>query len=66
MKLKVNNIQKEFDRELSVNDLLRHLEIHHRRVAITINDNIIKRDEREAKILKDGDTVDIIEMVGGG
>ncbi|MBM3334816.1 sulfur carrier protein ThiS, partial [Candidatus Sumerlaeota bacterium] len=36
------------------------------RVAVVINGDVINRENHAATVLADGDTVDIVHMVGGG
>lgn len=50
----------------SVASLLEALEIHGKRVAVMVNDDIVKKDRFAASPLRDEDRVEIIHMVGGG
>lgn len=47
-------------------DLLSVLNIQRERVAVVLNENVVRRAELENTTLADGDTVEIITMVGGG
>ena len=51
---------------LSVTELLKRLEIDARRVAVEHNLVIIKRTAFDGTIVNDGDTVEIVNFVGGG
>jgi len=62
----LNGERFELDRPLSVTDLLTQLEIDPRRVAIEHNLNIIRRHTFPEVIVEDGDTVEIVNFVGGG
>jgi thiamine biosynthesis protein ThiS len=62
----LNGERFELDQPLSVTDLLARLDIDPRRVAIEHNLNIIKRQTFQDVVVKDGDTVEIVNFVGGG
>lgn len=66
MKLIVNGEEREFEQPLTAEGLLAALEAPARRVAMMVNDRIVKRDSRAQTELRDGDRVEIISMVGGG
>jgi thiamine biosynthesis protein ThiS len=51
---------------VSVTGLLQQLEIDARRVAVEHNLVIVKRTAFDDTIVKDGDTVEIVNFVGGG
>ena len=56
----------DIEQPLSVTDLLTRLEIDPRRVAIEHNLTIIKRHTFSDVIVGEGDTVEIVNFVGGG
>lgn len=66
MKIKVNGSVSEFNNVRSVTDLLNNLQIEPLRVAVEVNLEIIKKPEYGKFQLKDGDTVEIVNFVGGG
>ena len=66
MNLIVNGEEQRFDRPLTVAELLETLDIRAPRVAVMVNEAIIKRDKRPEHRLAEGDRVEIIHMVGGG
>jgi len=47
-------------------DLLGELNIQRERVAVVINENVVRRANLAEAKLNDGDTIEIITMVGGG
>ena len=51
---------------LTVADLLTHLAIDARRVAVEHNLVVLKRTAFEDTAITDGDTVEIVNFVGGG
>ena len=66
MVITLNGERFELDQPLSVTDLLTQLEIDPRRVAVEHNLNIIRRNTFPEVIVDEGDTVEIVNFVGGG
>ncbi len=66
MKLTVNGKAEEFDDLNTTADLLTALGIARERVAVMVNEDVVRRADLETHPLKDGDTVEVITMVGGG
>jgi thiamine biosynthesis protein ThiS len=62
----LNGERYELERPLSVVELLSRLDIDPRRVAIEHNLAIIKRHTFSDVIIDEGDTVEIVNFVGGG
>lgn len=62
----LNGEQFELDRPVSVTDLLTRLDIDPRRVAVEHNLAILKRQRFPEVVVSDGDTVEIVNFVGGG
>ena len=66
MKLKLNGNETDYDGSPTVSGLLSKLEIEPARVAVEVNLNIVKKCDYEKHHLKDGDSVEIVNFVGGG
>ena len=66
MVITLNGERVELEQPLSVVDLLARLDIDPRRVAIEHNLTIIRRQTFPEVIVKEGDTVEIVNFVGGG
>ncbi len=66
MQIKLNGKSKTFEDELTVLQLLEHLEQNPQRVAVELNQEIIKKDQYDSLRLKDGDEVEVLQFVGGG
>jgi thiamine biosynthesis protein ThiS len=62
----LNGERFELDSPMSVAALLTRLDIDPRRVAVEHNLNIIKRQTFQDTLIADGDTVEIVNFVGGG
>jgi thiamine biosynthesis protein ThiS len=62
----LNGERHELDRAVSVAELLAKLDIDPRRVAVEHNLTILKRQRFSEVTVGDGDTVEIVNFVGGG
>ena len=66
MKITLNGDPFETDGPLTVQQLLERLQIDPRRVAVEHNLTIVKRDRQAATMVAEGDTVEVVNFVGGG
>jgi thiamine biosynthesis protein ThiS len=66
VQITLNGEHFEIDEPLSVTALLARLDIDPRRVAVEHNSDIIKRHRFPEVVVGEGDTVEIVNFVGGG
>jgi sulfur carrier protein len=66
MTIIVNGEEMEVQQPLTLDDLLKALDVREGRTATMVNDGIVKRDARAECSLAEGDRVEVIHMVGGG
>jgi thiamine biosynthesis protein ThiS len=66
MKLTVNGKEEQYDAVATVGDLLKALGVNTGRVAVMVNEAVIRRADLDAAELREGDAVEVITMVGGG
>ncbi len=66
MKITLNGDPFEIAAPQTVSTLLVHLEIDPRRVAVEHNLVVLKRSRFDTTELREGDTVEIVNFVGGG
>ena len=66
MRLTVNGEEREFDRPLTVSQLLAELGIDPRKVALERNLEIVPRTAYEGTELGDGDRLEVVHFIGGG
>jgi len=64
--IKLNGEPFELDQPLSITELLARLAIDPRRVAVEHNLAILKRHAFGEVVVQEGDTVEIVNFVGGG
>jgi thiazole synthase len=62
----INAEAHTFPSPLSIADLLRQLGRDPSRLAVEVNEVVVRRDEQNARSLSDGDRVEIVTLVGGG
>jgi sulfur carrier protein len=65
MKVKVNGSEMNVKAK-TIAELLQELEINPKRVVVEVNLEIIKRDKFSEYKIKDGDSIEIVNFVGGG
>lgn len=66
MKIKLNGNISEFKDGSTIAELLEDMKIEPKGVAVEVNLEIIKRHEYDECVLKDGDSIEIVNFVGGG
>jgi thiamine biosynthesis protein ThiS len=66
MTITVNGKPKEIDAPTTVAALLESLKLDAARVAVELNREILPRAEFAERILANGDTLEIVQFVGGG
>ncbi len=66
MKIRINGQEREFSEGMTVTALLEALGIEPRGVAVEVNREIVPRALHGERRLKDGDSIEIVRMVGGG
>jgi thiamine biosynthesis protein ThiS len=66
VKIRLNGDPFEIANPLSISELLAHLNIDPRRVAVEHNLDIIRRARYDTTIINEGDEVEVVNFVGGG
>ncbi|MBI3009091.1 MAG: sulfur carrier protein ThiS [Candidatus Omnitrophica bacterium] len=66
MKIKLNGKDKEITGRMSVSRFLEELKINPEGVVVELNLQVLNKGRYEATNLKEGDSVEIINFVGGG
>ena len=66
IELSVNGEPRRFDQPLTVEGLVRALELAGRRIALERNGEIVPRSRFGDEWLADGDRIEIVVAVGGG
>lgn len=67
VRIKVNGEDREFAQaSLSLEELIEQLSFAPQRIAIEVNQQIIRRADWEQTAIADGDRIEIVHFVGGG
>lgn len=66
MNITLNGEKREFPDGLTVFGLLEFLNIQHQRVAVELNESIVKKDHYNQAVIKDGDSLEVVSFMGGG
>ena len=69
MRLTINGEPRDVDTtgdRFSVDDLLRALQLPAERVAVEHNGSIVRKAQRAAAVLSEGDRLELVTLVGGG
>ena len=66
MELNINGSPRDFAPPLTISELLQQLELLQERVVVELNREILTTDTHATTQLNDGDTLELIQFVGGG
>jgi len=66
IQLTINGQTQHFAAPINVTQLIDHLALHGKRIAIECNGEIIPRSRFSEQILADGDQLEVVVAVGGG
>lgn len=67
MKITINNRTESFEASsLNVDEILKLKNYTFKMMVIKVNGKLVKKDERQNTMIKDGDDVQIIHMISGG
>jgi len=66
MEILINGESKQVPAPLSIDGLLQYLELEGDRIAVELNQQIVRRDHWSGTQLKEKDRLEIVHFVGGG
>ncbi len=68
LRITVNGEERLIPREMTVSELLKEMGIKLRDVglAVAVNEEVVPKSEYEKRTVKEGDRVEIVQLVGGG
>ena len=66
MLLQLNGESREVPDRSMLQDLVRELSLEPARIAIELNQQVVRRDKWPLTPLRDGDRIEIVHFVGGG
>ncbi len=67
MKIRLNNRSEEFDRdEMTVSEMLKIKRFTYRMRIVKINGKLIKKEDYDREVIRDGDDVQMLYLMSGG
>jgi thiamine biosynthesis protein ThiS len=66
VRVRVNGEERALAPSTSVADLLKELGVSHSRVAVEFNREILPKPNYPDTLLRDGDSLEVVQFVGGG
>ncbi len=66
MTIIVNGETKEYEKDMTLLEMMKELNIVDKVMAAAVNMNIVKQDIWDSHSLNDGDKVELLDFVGGG
>jgi len=66
MQLTINGHKKEFSAPITVQQLLTQLDLSAEQVVVELNRNILTTEKHYETELKSGDSIELVQFVGGG
>ena len=66
LQVQINGEAREVADELKLSELVDQLSLAPERVAIELNQKVVRRNHWSATMLADGDRIEIVHFVGGG
>jgi sulfur carrier protein len=66
MNIQVNDQQRNVPDGTTIEALLQMMELEPRLVAVEVNLDVVPRTQHQQYVLRDGDRLEIVTLVGGG
>ncbi|WP_239489486.1 sulfur carrier protein ThiS [Luteitalea sp. TBR-22] len=66
MTIQLNGERHELPEPLTVDALLSRLDIDPRRVAVELNELVVRKAAYAETVIREGDAVEVVNFVGGG
>lgn len=66
MNITINGESRHLDGGVTLADLVEHLDLSGRRIAVEVNEELVPRSTFRQHRLEDGDRVEIVHAIGGG
>jgi len=66
MEVTVNGEKREITKEINLGELLENLSLPRERIAVELNQEVVRKKDWENIRVKDADKIEIVHFVGGG
>tara|TARA_B100000315_G_C14577203_1_gene588505 strand:- start:209 stop:418 length:210 start_codon:yes stop_codon:yes gene_type:complete len=66
LKIKINGKSQVLEKAMTLFDLIKAKGLNQNRIAIEYNQNIIDKDSLSGILIKENDSIEIVNFIGGG
>lgn len=66
LSVRVNGEPKQLQQPCSLSELIEHMGLKGRRIAVELNQQIVPRSQHDNCQLADGDCIEVVHAIGGG
>ena len=66
LKIKINGKRQVLEKAMTLFDLIKAKGLNQNRIAIEYNQNIIDKDSLSGILIKENDSIEIVNFIGGG
>ena len=66
IKVTINDEEKIFPDITTIDVMLKEMNLEGKTVVVVVNDEIVEHTQYAETVLKDGDRIDLVRIVGGG
>lgn len=66
IKITINDEEQFFEDNINIQTMLKKLSLDDKIVVVVLNDDIVNNEDYTKIILKDGDKIELVRIVGGG
>ncbi|EMI46052.1 MULTISPECIES: sulfur carrier protein ThiS [Pirellulaceae] len=66
IRITVNGKPTEVDRPMSIDELIKSVEVPKNYLAVEVNEDVVPREQHGEYVVNEGDRVEVVTLVGGG
>ncbi len=66
MQIQLNGEPSQLPRAMNLAELMEHLQLQGRRVAVELNQQIVPKSRHQQTLIQPGDQIEIVHAIGGG
>ncbi|EMI52816.1 sulfur carrier protein ThiS [Rhodopirellula sallentina] len=66
IEITVNGKPTQVDRPMPIAELIQNVEVPKNYLAVEVNEDVIPREQHGEYVVKEGDRVEVVTLVGGG
>lgn len=66
LNITVNGTPTQIERAMPIDELLRTVEVPKNYLAVEVNEEVVAKEDHSEVIVRDGDQIEVVTLVGGG